>query len=293
MRPGSVYGSVIFHVALIIIAIFGLPWIKRDFEVPQPISVEMVDIAAITQTTRIAPQPIPEPKEEPKEAEAPQPPPQPAQNTAADPTPPEPPKPEEKKPEEKKPEKEKEKPEIDPNALPDKKKPKEEDKKKEEKKPEPKKETKKDPSKDFASVLKNLAPPKEPAKQPDKAPDMKVAENAPAPAASNATLGPKMTMSEEDALRRQLEGCWSVPIGAKDAENLNIEIRLVINPDRTLREAKVVDTGRYGSDTFFRAAADSAMRAVRNPLCSPFQLPPDKYETWKTVVVNFNPRQMF
>ena len=36
-----------------------------------------------------------------------------------------------------------------------------------------------------------------------------------------------------------------------------------------------------------------AMRAVRNPLCSPFELPPDKYEVWKTVTVTFDPSQMF
>lgn len=285
MRPSSVYTSFGLHIVLAIIATVSLPWIKKDFIVPPPVMVEFVEVSQITQTNKVAPAPIPKPEEK-KPEEQPPPPPQPAQNTAKDMTPPTPePEVKEEKPEPKK----EEKPEIDPNAMPDKKKPAEKpkEKKKEEKKPEPKIER----QKDFSSVLKNLAVPKTPT-TPTETPEPKAKDASPS-AAQNAPLGEKMTVSEEDLLRRQLEGCWNVPVGAKDAENLNIEIAIVVNPDRTLREAKVVDTSRYNSDTFFRAAAESALRAVRNPLCSPFQLPPDKYDTWKNITVNFNPSQMF
>lgn len=277
MNKKSIWISVGFHVALVIIGTISFPWLKRDFEIPPPISIELAEIAPITQTTKVAQQPAPK-KEEPKEA-APKPPPA-AKNTANEAQVPVKKEPEPKKDEPKK----KDTVLVDDAAPPEKKKTKQEEKKKEVKKEEPKK--------DFSSVLKNLQDTDEQPQQKPQLPDLKLDETA-ASDGAKAPLGAKMTMSEEDALRRQLEGCWNVPFGAKDAQELRVEIFMVINQDRTLRDAKVVDQSRYNSDSFFRAAADSALRAVRNPSCSPFQLPPDKYDVWKTVTVTFDPSQMF
>jgi hypothetical protein len=47
------------------------------------------------------------------------------------------------------------------------------------------------------------------------------------------------------------------------------------------------------SDPFFRSAAESALRAVLNPRCNPLRLPPEKYEQWQTMTLNFDPREMF
>lgn len=277
MRTSSIGISAGFHVALVLITMVSWPWLKKDFVIPPPISVEFVDVSKVTQTTKVAPTPVPKPEKDQPESVKP---PSAAKNTASDAVAPKPPKPQDK------PEVKKDKAEVtDEAALPDKKKDK--DKKKPDKKQAPP-----EPQKDFASVLKNLADPQDAPAVPTDQPDLKLDEKAAADG-QKAPLGEKMTMSEEDALRQQLEGCWNVPFGAKDAENLRVEIFMVINPDRTLREARIVDVSRYNSDSFFRAAADSAMRAVRNPLCSPFQLPPDKYETWKTTTVTFDPSQMF
>lgn len=278
MNRKSVWISIGFHVAVIIIGTVSLPWIKRDFEIPPPISIELAEIAPITQTTKVAPQPAPKKEEEPKEA-APKPPPA-AKNTSNEAQVPVKKEPEPKKEEPKK----KDTVLVDDAAPPEKKKTKQEEKKKEVKKEEPKK--------DFSSVLKNLQDTDDQPQQKPQLPDLKLDETA-ASDGAKAPLGAKMTMSEEDALRRQLEGCWNVPFGAKDASDLRVEIFMVINQDRTLRDAKVVDQSRYNSDSFYRAAADSALRAVRNPSCSPFQLPADKYDVWKTVTVTFDPSQMF
>ncbi len=280
MNKKSIWISVGFHVAIVLIGTLSLPWIKRDFEIPPPISIELAELGPITQTDKVAPKPAPK-KEEPKE-EPPKPPPA-ATNTATEAV-----TPVEKTPE---PEKKEEPPKkdevlVDEAAPPEKKKTKQEEKKKEVTKPKP------EPKKDFSSVLKNLQVNEETPSAEAELPDLKLDETA-ASDGAKAPLGSTMTMSEEDALRRQLEGCWSVPFGAKDAADLRVEVFMVINPDRTLRDAKVVDQSRYNSDTFFRAAADSALRAVRNPACSPFQLPADKYDVWKTVTVTFDPSQMF
>lgn len=263
MRRSSLYTSAALHGIIFIVALVGLPFLsRREFVIPPPITVDLIEISKVTQTTQVAPKPEPPKPEPPKPAPAAPP------NTAPQPQQPvkEPPKPEEKVEKSTKPVET-----VDEAAPPEK-----------TKKPPPKKEPPKKPpapQRDFSSVLKNLDVSKEPPP-------------APTPG-QNTPIGEKMTMSEEDALRAQLEKCWNVPFGAKDADNLIVEIFMVINPDRTLREARVVDTARYNSDSFFRAAADSALRAVRSPLCSPFDLPPDKYSMWNTTTVTFNPKEMF
>ena len=185
--------------------------------------------------------------------------------------------------EEKKETKKSEKVLVDPNAHPDKKLTKKEEKK--EKVTEEQK-------KDFDSVLKNLADEKPVPDSAEKKPDMNL--NEPPEEAHNVPLSQRMTMTEMDAFRRQLQECWNFPFyGAKDAENLIVDIKIEVRRDRTLRQASFADTWRYNRDGFYRAAADSAMRAVQNPKCSPFQLPPDKYETWKSMTVTFNPQDIF
>ena len=102
-----------------------------------------------------------------------------------------------------------------------------------------------------------------------------------------------VTISEIDAVRRQIMRCWNVPAGSKDAKDIKIEIFVEMNSDGTVRKAKILDAKRLLSDAFFRTAAESARRAVLNPRCSPLKLPLEKYERWRTITLNFNPRDMF
>ena len=81
--------------------------------------------------------------------------------------------------------------------------------------------------------------------------------------------------------------------GAQDSENTVVEVAVVVNPDRTVRSAKIVDQMRYNSDTFYRAAADSAVRALNNPRCTPLNLPPEKYDQWREMTIVFDPKEMF
>ena len=93
-------------------------------------------------------------------------------------------------------------------------------------------------------------------------------------------------------VKQQISACWSIPGGAKDVENMNIEIRILLNPDGTLRGApRIQDRARMTSDPYFRAVAESALRALRNPLCSPLRLPFGEYDVWKEIILTFNPRE--
>ncbi|HPQ50829.1 MAG: energy transducer TonB [Alphaproteobacteria bacterium] len=269
--------SVIFHVVLFTIVIVGLPHWKSDLDIIEAVPVELVDnIGEMTTTNK--PPVTAKPKEEKK---------------------PEPPKKEEKKPDP--PKKETAKPPAEDVLQPP---PKEEKaekipEKKPEKKPEPKKPTppkkeekKPDPKKQedsFESLLKDLTPDEPPQPDADEtAPKM----TDPTPSPNISRFSTVLSMTEMDALRYQLSQCWNIMAGAMDSESLRVEVKVVVNPDRTVRSAKILDQSKYGNDPFFRAAADSAVRALNNPKCTPLNLPPEKYDEWREMTIVFDPKEM-
>lgn len=107
-----------------------------------------------------------------------------------------------------------------------------------------------------------------------------------------AGLATGLTLSELDAFRVQVQRCWNVPVGAPNPEQLIVQVRIQLRPDGTLMAPpEFVDLGRYNSgDGYYRAAADAARRAVIQ--CQPYTLPPQKYETWRDIEMNFDPSMM-
>jgi hypothetical protein len=101
---------------------------------------------------------------------------------------------------------------------------------------------------------------------------------------------PRLSQNELDALRARLAQCWTLPAGATDAHDLNVEVHILLRQDGSLSaEPKVLNRS---SNPFFQVAAESALRAVRT--CAPFNfLPVAKYDAWKDIEVNFNPQYMF
>lgn len=295
MQRGTLY-SAILHIGVACLIIFGLP-VFMDKEVldTQPVIVEMVQIADKTnpppsvEPRQEAPKPPPkpvEPKPQPPQAkpapEPPPPPPEPPKPQVAE-VPPEPlpkppeakpePKPEVKKPDPPPPPKETATPKPPPqvaNIVPPKKPP-----------PKPKRD-------DFInSILKDVAPKQQSAEKVDKPTPQKT----PAPSPSPPSLDQQVTMSEIDAVRAQISRCWNMPAGARDAQDLIVTIRATVAPDGTVTSAVIDDRSKMG-DPFFRAAAESAQRAMLNPACQPLKLPPQKYEQWKNLRINFNPKDM-
>jgi hypothetical protein len=102
-----------------------------------------------------------------------------------------------------------------------------------------------------------------------------------------------MTTGELDAFRMQLSQCWNILPGAARAETLAVNLTITVNQDRTVRDVQITDLARYTTDTFFRAAADNAIRAIKHPDCTPLDLPADKYTMWREITLNFDPRTMF
>ena len=101
-----------------------------------------------------------------------------------------------------------------------------------------------------------------------------------------------LTLSEEDALRAQIFGCWSVPLGLPYDEDLLVRIKLQLKKDGTIMKSEILDHERMNrpGQKFYKVLAESALRAVR--LCQPLKVPPTGYDKWKDLQLNFNPAEM-
>lgn len=271
---GAAFLSAVLH-ALALAGVF-IVWPYMAPPVVMQSDIVPVDLLTLADTTNVAPQEQTEeqkpPEPQPVPVEIP-PPPAPTEFAAAEPPPPPPeddapalePEPEKKEPEKPKPP---EPPQqrfamSTPRAKPKPDKPKDEF--------------------DVDKILKSL----------DSAPKEKKAEPAQATASRSvkgAGAQSALTMTEIDALRSQLAKCWNVPVGAPDPAALVFRVRVFLNEDGTIASApQLVDQGNLG-DPYFRAAADSAIRAVH--ICGPYQLPPEKYASWSEIVIKFDPREM-
>ncbi len=137
----------------------------------------------------------------------------------------------------------------------------------------------------LTSILRNVERLRE---QPQQSQDTKPAE----------TKGPvkrKASVFEQNAMVRaiqdQLRNCWRIDPGARGAEDIVVEIRVLLGPDGSVNTVEVLDVVRMVQDSYFRSAAENATRAISR--CSPFRLPVGKYEVWKQLTLRFDPRRMF
>ncbi len=137
----------------------------------------------------------------------------------------------------------------------------------------------------------------------DKTPDKKGAPSKTnAPDASAIYKGPTagtfdgkdsvLSVREQDLLlglvRGQLRNCWQLPGGGGGSEIPVVTLRWRLNPDGSLKGAPQVED--VGSGPMYQVAVETAIRAVYQ--CSPFTLPPDKYDAWKELIWDFDPRRM-
>ena len=101
-----------------------------------------------------------------------------------------------------------------------------------------------------------------------------------------------LSLSEEDALKAQIFGCWSIPLGLPYNENLLVRIKLKLKPDGTVSKTEILDHARMNKpgQGFYKVLAESALRAVK--LCQPLRVPTSGYERWKELQLNFDAREM-
>jgi len=289
--------SVLVHVIVIIIFIFGTPsWFQKLPDEQQIITFEMLtvsDIANIkTQNDK---------KQEALESEE-------SRKIVKSKAEKEPEKPKDEAPkEEVKDEPKQEEPKPEPKEaeiVPTKeeiKKPKDEkkkeDKKDEKKKPDPKKDKKdekKKPKKkeedSIDAILKTLEESSEGKDSRSKKKSKSASENDGKFArGDNFNEDSPLSITEMLLIRQQLERNWHPPIGVKNLEEIIVRLHLSLEIDGTVKEVKILSTAcPSGSGETCKLVAESALRAARQ--ASPFQgLPEGRYSIWKELPVDFDP----
>ena len=95
----------------------------------------------------------------------------------------------------------------------------------------------------------------------------------------------KATATEIDILRNHVRQCWNAPYAANELNKV-INLKIFTNPDGSVVNVQIIDVAFYKKDPVYRAAADSARRAVKD--CSPLPLPKNKYDLFKSFNFNFD-----
>jgi outer membrane biosynthesis protein TonB len=88
-----------------------------------------------------------------------------------------------------------------------------------------------------------------------------------------------------DALTSKVRECMTVPPAARDAD-ISVLVHFSLTPDGNVVSVQADPT----SDPVAQATASAAVSAIKG--CEPYQLPPDKYDIWKDVTLDFNPNML-
>jgi len=306
-RSSYIYSAGL-HATVIAVAIFGLPLFEIE-RLPEPpvIIAEMAPLSEKSNVPKVQPTPVeakaePKPEPEPPKPEAKPEPPKPAPAAAPPPpppAPPEPPRPVEAAKPAPAPE-----PVPGPKPLPKTEKPPEPPAPappKPAEKPAPPRPTPPAPTQakapdfsDVAALVNKMQ--KTPPAPPPPTPAPKVAAAAP-PSPAPRAVGPSnpnlpLSISEKDFIASQIYDKWNLDCGRRDARDHVVRIQFMLNPDGTLKtQPEVLDSARLYVQEHYRAAAESARRAVHKAV--PFKFPAgvDISKFTQEIVLNFDPRQ--
>lgn len=101
-------------------------------------------------------------------------------------------------------------------------------------------------------------------------------------------IGTAPVEGDYELISSQIYPYWVVPSGVRDAENIVIEIHIELgdNGEVIPSSIKILDEKKYTTDQVFRAAADSARRAIIQ--ASPLSIPREKLEAFRSITLRFN-----
>lgn len=166
--------------------------------------------------------------------------------------------------------------------------PKKDEKKKEPEKPESKQKPKK-PDYDLKSLLASVEKIRQENTSPSTDQNPEALDNG-----MEGRIDKLLTISDKDFIRSKLRDCWYIDGGAQNIDEITVEIRVLINKDGSIRDAKIMNNMNLPA---FKSLSESAKRAVY--ICaqkgdeSPFKILADNYadhyQDWKELYLNFNP----
>jgi hypothetical protein len=100
---------------------------------------------------------------------------------------------------------------------------------------------------------------------------------------------PQELAAMAQTIRKCIQTNWNKLKPVPDAPpGMVIKVRLRLNTEGRFSEMPSVMNG--SDDPVFRSISDNAIKATQ--ACEPFKLPSEKYEMWKDIVLNFDPREV-
>lgn len=113
----------------------------------------------------------------------------------------------------------------------------------------------------------------------------------PATAAPAVAAGPPMTGSESESFRVSVNRCWNVDPGSV-AARVTVEVGFELDRSGQVVGNEIRLLGSDGDQSATSTAFEAARRAILRCQSGGYQLPPEKYDQWKDVVITFDPSGM-
>ncbi len=99
-----------------------------------------------------------------------------------------------------------------------------------------------------------------------------------------------LTISPGDYIRAKMEPCWLIDKGAKDFQNLRIEVKLELNEKGEIQVLNITNSAQIiaSPNNGWRAARENVVSALHE--CAPYDgLSALNYDEWKIMKLNFQP----
>jgi outer membrane biosynthesis protein TonB len=329
MGKGAILSGLL-HLAVVLLAVFGLPWLYDTNEVLQATPVSVISEAQFAELKNQKPPAQQKKPDQPKDKEIPpapkapdvaqpepepEPPPEPEPQQAAEPPPqPQPPPEPPQQAEQQQPAVQPEPPPEPPPQVVTPEPP-----------PQPKPEPVQPPEPQVAEAQPKPVPPKKPTPpkkkdEPKKKEDTKQKEpkeevalddflknvekklkknqkkSQPQPQQQQAALpqdnydGPPLSEGEKDMIREQVRANWITDGGMQGIEDMIVVLNVQMNPDGSVVSADIDRSSSNGYPTW-PIFADSCRRAVLKS--SPLRMPPEKpYAAWRFMKLRFSAREL-
>lgn len=105
----------------------------------------------------------------------------------------------------------------------------------------------------------------------------------------------ELSVSGIDFVKSKIQESWKTIAGGKDDRNIEVIINVSLTKEGGIKDIRIEDMGRYRSDMYFQALADSAERAIRiaqdvhNVFTVLATQNGSRYNDWKNIRFTFTP----
>lgn len=108
-----------------------------------------------------------------------------------------------------------------------------------------------------------------------------------------SSLTAPLTASEKDGLKGAIQACWNLGSLSDEAKRIVVTISVSLQANgRPVPDSIKLLSASPGGEAATRKAFEAGRRAILRCLSQGYELPPDKYESWRRVEIVFNPEEM-